>query len=116
MMKSPDAEHLRVLWRMEREKRVEVWRRLGQFEDMEEELELELELGGAWRCECPIDKEELFMLLPGGEGALARLRVLSLWWCEDQVDDGILRALVSAGCGKELTSLSLAGVLLCSCL
>ena len=101
-VKNPDAEHVRALWRMGREKRVQVWRRLGRFEEVEE-----LELGGEYRCECPLDKEELSMLLPEGECSLARLRLLFLWWCEDQVDDGFLRALASAGCGKNITFLTL---------
>jgi len=106
-VKTPDAEHVRVLWRMDRNKRVQVWRRLGRFEEVEE-----LELGGQCRCECPLDKEELFMLLPEGGGALAGLQKLLLWWCGRQVDDDFLRFLVSLGCGKNLTSLRLG----CECL
>ena len=104
MVENPDAEHVSALWRMDRDKRVQVWGRLGRFPGVEE-----LELGGEYRCECPMDKEELFMLLLEGEGSLAGLRVLFLCWSEDQVDDGFLRALVSAGCGEKLTSLTLEG-------
>ena len=105
LVKNPDAEHVRVLWRMNRDKRVQVWRRLGRFEEVEE-----LELGGerSWQgAKCPMDKEELFMLLPEGEGALAGLRMLFLWHCAEQVDDDFLLALTSAGCGEKLTSLDL---------
>ena len=107
LVKNPDAEHVRVLRRMNRDKRVQVWRRLGRFEEVEE-----LELGGEFLCECPMDKEEVFMLLPEGEGVLAGLQNLFLCWCARQVDDDFLRALVSAGCGKNLTSLTLR----CECL
>ena len=55
---------------------MQVWERLGQFEKVEE-----LELGGEYELECPMDKEELFMLLPEGEGVLAGLRVFFLWRC-----------------------------------
>jgi len=102
MVENPDAEHVRVLWGMEKDKRVQVWERLGPFEEV-----TELELGGVWRGNCPVDQEELFMLLPEGQEALAGLRTLFLWFCGDQVGDGFLHALVFAGCGRNLTSLSL---------
>ena len=89
---------------------MQVWRRLGRFEEVEE-----LDLGGepSWKgIQCPMDKEELFLLLPEGEGALAGLRVLFLWWCANMVDYDFLRALASAGCGEKLTSLTL----WCECL
>ena len=104
--KNPDAEHVRVLWRMERSKRVHVWRRLGRFLEPEE-----LHLGGEYLCECPLDVEELLLLLPEGAGALAGLRVLILWRCASQVNNDFLRALASAGCGENLTWLSLS----CGC-
>ena len=91
---------------------MQVWRRLGRFEEVEE-----LDLGGepSWKgIQCPMDKEELFLLLPEGEGALAGLRVLFLWWCANMVDYDFLRALASAGCGEKLTSLHLGGE--CCCL
>ena len=107
-IENPNAEHVRVLWRMERDKRVRVWRRLGRFEEV-----TELELGGEHDGrECPMDMEELFMLLPEGELALAGVRGLLLGWCANNVDDGFLRALASAGCGENLTSLTLQ----CGCL
>ena len=113
-IENPDAEHVLVLWRMDRTKRVQVWRGLGLFVEVEE-----LELGGepAWKggIECPMDKEELFMLLPEGEGVLAGLQNLFLCWCARLVDDDFLRALVSAGCGKNLTSLTLLSECLSSC-
>ena len=105
-IKNPDAEHVRVLWRMERDKRVHVWRRLGRFQEPEK-----LHLGGEYLCECPLDAEELLLLLPEGAGALAGLRVLILWRCASQVNNDFLRALASAGCGENLTWLSLS----CGC-
>ena len=101
LVKNPDAEHVRVLWRMESDKRVQVWRRLGRFEEVEE-----LELGEENNSWCRMDVE-LLMLLPEGEGALAGLQTIFLWHCARQVDDDFLRVLVSAGCGKSLTSLHL---------
>lgn len=105
MVKNLAAKHVRVLWGMDREKRVEVWRSLGGFQG----LEL-LELGGEPGCRCPMEEEELFMLMPAeGRGTLAGLRVLFLGVGGSQIDDGFLRALVTCGCGEALTSLTLAG-------
>ena len=79
---------------------------MGRFQKGVEELEL----GGDWRCECPIGTEELFMLLPEGAENLAGVRKLVLWCCGNQVDDEFLDALSSAGCGENLTDLILDGV------
>lgn len=82
-----------------------LWRRVGRSQALEE-----LELGGEQISSlCPMDAEELFQLLPArqGEGALAGLRKLALWDCAHQLDDAFLRALACAGCGRNLTSLSL---------
>ena len=115
--KNPDAKHVRILWCMESDKRVQVWRKLGRFRRV-----TELEIGGehgsieddCGGCDCDVGKKELFMLLPEGKGALAGLHKLLLWRCAN-MDDGFLRALASAGCGKNLTSLTLrSGCLLCS--
>lgn len=102
LVTNPDIGHLHVLWRLNRDKRVQVWCRLGKYPQL-----TELELGGKRRCECPVDIEELFMLLQEGAGTLARLHKLSLWRCSNQVDDRFLIALATAGCGEKLTSLSL---------
>lgn len=96
-----NAEHVRLLWRMDRDKRVQVWRELGRFQEV-----TKVELGGELGCLCPMDVEELLMLLPEGAGALSGLRTLFLRWYVNQVDSG-LHALSSAGCGENLTSLTL---------
>lgn len=103
-MGNSDAGHVRVLWCMKRVKRLQVWHTLGRFQEVEE-----LHLGGEHRCPCPVDVEELMLLLPEGAGALATVRKLDLFFCAGQVDDGFLCALASAGCGQNLTSVSLAG-------
>ena len=102
---NPDAEHVRVLWRMEREKRMQVWRRRGRMQQVVRELKL----GGGYHVERPVNVEELFMLLPEGAQALASVRKLILWQFGDQPDDGFLRMLAfSAGCcGHSLTKLTL---------
>lgn len=89
-VKNTNAEQVRVMWRMGRGKRSQVWCRLGRFQELEE-----LELGGEYECECLVDAEELLMLLAEGEDALAVLYNLSLWYCESKVDDVFLRALAS---------------------
>lgn len=101
-IRDPNAEHVRVLWRMDRDKRVQVWRALSRFQSVEG-----LELAGEMRCECPMGVEELFMLLPETAGALAGQHELFLRHCSIKMDDEFLRALASAGCGQMLTSLHL---------
>lgn len=103
---SPDAIPVRLLWRMGKYKRVLAWRRLGRFEGVRE---LELGGGNLRGDDCPVDVEELFMILPErAAGALEGLCKLFLWRCGLQVDDEFLRALALAGCGKGLTLLALA--------
>lgn len=99
---NPDADRVGVLWRMKVDKRVQVWRTLGRFQEVEE-----LELGGELFCGCPLGVEELFMLLPEGATALAGLDQLFLSHCANQVDDGFLRALATVGCGENLSTLTL---------
>lgn len=101
-VENPHADHVHVLWRMGRDKRMQVWRGRGRFEEV-----VELELGGWGGCECPMDAKELLVLLPEGRGALAGLRNLFLRDCAVQVSDRLLRTLASAGCGESLTSLTL---------
>lgn len=101
-VENPHAEQVRVLWGLEKGKRMQMWRRLGRFQELEE-----LELGGWVVCELPMDVEELLTLLPEGAGTLAGMHQLALWWCGDQVDDEFLRVLASA----KLTSLHLEGAL-----
>lgn len=103
-VKNPVAEYVRVLWRMDRDKRVQVWRRLGRFQEVEE-----LVLGGELVCECPVDVQELCLLLPERAEALTGLHKLFLWYCASNTDDGYLRALTTAGCGENLTELTLVG-------
>ena len=93
-----NASHVRALWRMERDKRMQVWRLLGKF-DRVEELEL---------SDSPMDLEELRMLLPEGKEALKELQVVYLAGMK-AMDDDWLRVLANAGCGRVLTSLTLLG-------
>lgn len=102
MLKNPQAEHVRVLWRMKKDMRAQMWRSLGRFEEV-----TELELGGESGCECPMDHEELLMLLPEGRKVLEGLRGLVLRWCSRKLDDAFLEALHSASCGAKLAWLTL---------
>lgn len=104
----PDAEFVRLLWRMDSVKREEAWNILGRFQEV-----VELELGGDERRQCPLDVDELFMFLPEGEGSLSGLRELFLWRCANNTNDAFLQALASAGCGENLTSLTLQCEWLC---
>lgn len=111
----PAQEHVEILRNMEREKRVAVWEALGPYDEcFLERVELEL----------PVDREELGMLLPSlcpfagslvpSESLpLAGVQVLRLA-CVPKADDAWLRALASAGCGQNLTSLYLGSDILSS--
>lgn len=103
-IKCPGAEQVRVLWGMEREKRLQMWRTLSPFQEVEE-----LELGGVTFRECPMGLGELLMLLPEGGGALAGVRKLTLCRCGVEMEDGVLRTLFSSGCGRNMSSLRLVG-------
>ena len=98
--KTVDAPQVRCLWRMNREKRVLLW------EELQPQLQLrELELGGEWYgVKCPVDDEELAILCH--KGSLHELQQLLLH-AADRVTDSGLQALASAGCGAQLTSLTL---------
>ena len=100
---NPDTGAVRALWRMSRDKRLQVWRILGRFREVKQ-----LELGGEHGFSCPVDAEELFSLLPEGADPLAQMGSLLLWSCTS-CDDAFLRALSAAGCGASLTSLALVG-------
>ena len=99
-----DAPQVCCLWRMNREKRVLVW------EELQPQLQLcELELGGEtgfMGTKCPVDDEELAVLCP--KGSLHQLQRINLH-AANRVTDSGLEALASAGCGAQLTSLTLLG-------
>ena len=94
---APERKHVVALWQMERVKRMEVWRELVMGEKLEE-----LVLDGVSRVKCPLDLEELSMLLPEGEDALQEMRVLVLT-CTKNLTDEALRWLSDRGCGGNLT-------------
>lgn len=104
------AMHIRVLWRMSREKRGKAWSIIGRWGRVEK-LVLSGELGPVpggvdssfW---CPMDLKELWMLLPEGVDALVDLRELTLMRVRE-LDNSWLHALATAGCGRSLESLSL---------
>lgn len=113
----PGSKHVRTLWGMDRGKRVQVWRTLGRYDELEV-----LELGGEagkdkeWRegtrwveegIKCPLDVDELSLMLPDRHIPLAGLRELRLHRGLSELNKSWLRALVRAGCGPNLTSLSL---------
>lgn len=109
-VENPGAQHVRVFWRMPREKRSQVWDCLGGYDKVQE-----LHLGGEGDLECPVDLEELRLLLrlPQGPSALlSRMQVLVLLHASE-VDDRWMQALASSGCGAELTRLVLHGAVHC---
>ena len=102
-VKSPENHHVLSLWRMNKERRIALW------EELQPQLHLqELRLGGLWGgIECPVVDEELSILCP--PHSLQEMRELFLY-AADSVGDSGLNALASAGCGAQLTSLTLSGV------
>ena len=89
---------------MSRQKRVQLW------EELLPQLQLrELGLGGESGhkgTKCPVDDEELAILCP--QVSLHEVQQLLLH-ATDRVTNSGLRVLVSAGCGAQLTSLTLWG-------
>ena len=98
--KTANAPQVLCLWRMSKEKRVLLWK------ELKPQLQLrELELGGEWNgVRCPVDDEELEILCP--KSSLYELQQLLLH-AAGRVTDCGLQALASAGCGAQLTSLTL---------
>ena len=82
-----------------------VWEALGPYETLEA-----LEVGEEWFGRFPMDQEELALLLPA---RLDTLRLLYLGGM-DKMDDAWMQALAGAGCGAQLTSLTLSRELLSS--
>ena len=82
-----------------------VWELLGKCDPL-----VSLEPGGHWSprsgVPCPLDLQELWMLLPGRPRPLQDVRLLFLQnvTC---VDDDWFRAMAHGGCGPLLTSLNL---------
>lgn len=97
-------EHVHTLWKMTRGKREFVWRALGQYDSLEV-----LMVG---HLPCPMGKEELLSLLPRQSCPLANLHTLLLQ-AIPKADDTWLQALGNAGCGQNLTELSLCGASVC---
>ena len=97
------AEHVRRLWRMAKKDRLHLWRFLRpRFTNL-----VKLALGGDADCVCPLDDEELGVLfVGGGQEPLKGLRELFLYRMGSLTDSGF-GALTHAGCGKNLTWLSL---------
>ena len=95
-----DTPHVRCLWTMSKEKRVLLW------EKLQSQLQLrDLGLGGEIDGKrCVVDDEELAILCP--HGSLHELQQLLLHTAIRLKDSG-LRALALAGCGPQLTSLTL---------
>ena len=98
-----EAHHVRCLWRMGREMRIRLWEELQPGLHLEE-LGLGGEDAGTW---CSVDDEELAILSP--TRSLRWLRDLCLD-CANKLTDIGLRKLAEAGCGTNLTSLTLSGM------
>ena len=100
--KTPDAPHVRCLWTLSKGKRILLWK------ELQPQLQLqELGLGGEWYgTKCPVDDEELAILFP--KDSLHELQQLYLH-AACRVTDSGLSSLASAGCGAQVTSLTLRG-------
>ena len=100
----PHSLNVRSLWRMDKERRIGLWK------ELQPQLQLhQLRLGGVLvGDQCPVDAEELAILCPLPD-SLQELRELFLNAAGKLTDSG-LKALASAGCGAQLTSLTLGGV------
>ena len=100
--RTADAPRVLCLWTMSKEKRVLLWN------SIQPQLRLQdLSLGGGRRWNgipCPVEDEELATLCP--KGSLYELQQLFLHTSHVVSDCG-LSALASAGCGAQLTSLTL---------
>lgn len=112
-VRHPGWVHVFALWRMPREQRLGVWGALGRYD---EGLEV-LELGGNSETPCPLDDEEMMvilrMVLPGH---LDCVHMLFLGFM-NSVTDASVQALADRGCGKRLKSVDFRGascMFLCS--
>ena len=102
LQRTPHASHVLTLWKMEKKKRQELWKKVKPKLNLEE-----LWLGGdtpMQGMECPMEHKELAFLFP--PGSLRGLRTLYLSHARS-IGDEALRTLVHAGCGNALTSLTL---------
>lgn len=96
-----ESPHVFVLWRMEKESRILLWKHISPSLHLEE-----LALGGDWDTRCPMDDEEIEILFSRCQ--LSDLRHLSLQRVS-HLSDRSVETLVQAGCGPKLETLSLAG-------
>lgn len=98
----PDKKRVETLWRMPLEQRLRLWEGLGRRDSALENVQLG---GSVLGRSCPLGDAELSLLLPG---RLDSLRVLFLSTMSKLTDTSI-QALAEAGCGANLTSLTLWG-------
>lgn len=92
---------MQALWRMPRKQRLRLWEALGRYDTPLESLEL----GGDFLSICPLDAEELQMLLPA---SLDSVRSLFLGKVS-MLGDAAFQILAASGCGEHLSSLFLHG-------
>ena len=99
-VETPEAPHLLCLWRMNKETRILLWK------EIQPQLQLqELGLGGVGNAaKCSMEDEELAILFP--RDSLQSLQKVFLYAADKVTDEGLC-ALASAGCGAQLTSLTL---------
>lgn len=109
-MGNPNAHLVKSLWGMDKDKRFRAWRVLGPFCGLER-----LELGGTFNVKCPVEVEELRVILgleerveskeEEGQGRLAQLKEAIL--VVGTLGDDAMELLASQGCGSNLTTLHL---------
>ena len=104
---TPFASHVYSLWRMKKETRLAVWRKAQEDVQLLEELGF----GGEYGRECTVDDEELSVFCTVGVPlqGLTRLHLSH----GKGMSDASLRLLTIAGCGANLTSVTLECEFIC---
>ena len=106
----PNARPVKALWGMGKDMRMRAWRALGPFGGLER-----LELGGKPNAKCPVEVEELGVILgmeggvemeeEGGQDRLEQLKEVILEF--GTLGDAGMELLASQGCGTNLKTLCL---------
>ena len=98
----PGKNHVEdVLWKIDGDQRLRIWEALGRYDALEV-----LELGNSDTLD--IDEELRVLARQVLPPRLDGVRVLFLGWMSN-LTDATFQALAAAGCGTNLTSLSLEG-------
>lgn len=103
----PSRDHVEILWKMSREKRLRVWQEVGRHDALEV-----LELGDCHDMEDGEMRDMVTLLVLPGCPASVRVLYLGFMW---KLTDASIQTLAEAGCGESLESLRLACEFLLFC-